>query len=174
MPGLNALVALNALALAVFWLAALWYPFCTADNIGADCDRCSGTTPATITATISGITDGNCDCSDVDGTYILTQSSLNSCSFASSISAYDGNCQPSYGCEGFSFWVSLVFETYAVIVTLNLSDRGTSCGTAYAQYSESATYPYDCMADRTLALGPYSDLYPRCAGYDTATVSIAV
>ena len=58
------------MALVVLLVCLAWYPCCCSEAT-YDCEWCDDTPPSTITVTLSGVSDGMCNCTVINDSYIV-------------------------------------------------------------------------------------------------------
>lgn len=110
------------------------------------CILCTtGTTPATVQVTIPAIGNGTCDCSNLAGTYILTQTAPDSC-------YYDGTFSINMGsCGNVSFKITAYFFNFLGEMRRCIIQKvGGSGDDATWEYNGSAPMEWDCSG--TLAM----------------------
>jgi len=111
------------------------------------CSFCtSGTTPETISVTISGVTDSYCDaCSTLDGTYVLTKTAADPCVWDYSTPIFTQQCGV-YNPPSSRSWYLKIFATLSGGWQFEIG----SVGLADAIYTLSLASPFDCSVARTL------------------------
>lgn len=144
-------------------------PGCECCESGTPCAACNATTPSSVTVTISGITNGLCNCSVLNGTHVLEQKSP--CVFGNTLSTLDASCTlPGYG-TGYTYYLEVLFTTYTIYFHITFYLTGSVQGTASVAYRESMPAPgtYDCEATDSISLWIIGDAWGLCQNYPLST-----
>ena len=110
---------------------------------GEPCESCiEGTTPASVRITLSGATDGSCECSDLNGVYVLDQNPELPCFYPSL-----GTGVPVCGFGDVQWFVTASIIDSIVEVAI----ESGIFGSAHFQFDAGDT-PFNCAQPRTLSL----------------------
>jgi len=152
------------LLLIASWVVMLaWYPCCEA-SATTSCPQCSGTTPATISLTISGSANANCtNCAAMwDGTHVLTEGIVQ-CQWGKSD---DGSTATSCTDPDFSFLVAASSDvwgsnnhgwTLTFTETAIVSSLGRWTVTKY-EWDSGGDTAFDCTVTRSLSYDSQADV----------------
>jgi len=142
-------------------------PGCECCESGTPCAACNATTPSSVSITISGITDGLCDCSVLNGTHILAQKQP--CVFGNTLSTLDASCVVPGEGTGISYYLEVVFATYNIYFTIYYFLTGAATVFSSVAYLESMPSPgtYDCEGTTDIALWVDGDAWSLCDSYTT-------
>jgi hypothetical protein len=159
------------------FLAALaWYPCCCGGggSVGVDCINCSGVTRDTVSVTISGAGNEDCDnCAPViDGTIILPQTS-NECVY-SAWNSQDLGCSNANPTSYWQIKAQVNAGYWTVIITAYNSHGGSLwTNTVNYKWDSGGSSPIDCTLYRDLSLSSSGSagLGPAC-DLDGLTMSL--
>lgn len=147
--------------LIAYWclfLLLAWYPCCCGDSvITHPCTSCDPDAPDTISVTIGSLSDGNCPCSDINGTYILDWSGTgtpSTCAWSGMFVIHDWSptdftvqIEAGLGYDGFT---GVVYQVQFIIRGTNATDsclrdyvfRGVEAGVTTVDCSDNFTVPF--------------------------------
>lgn len=170
---------------AIFLVATsyIWYPYCCdCLDVTEPCTNCdTDTTPTTITVTLGGWGDDNCDCSFANDSFVCPQNGSNSCEWHFIDTPHD--CSPLNDC----IWSVLVRALYFPGIGHGAGWKvEAGAGTAVINGGQpdrvlceyewhSGTSTFDCSDPRTLTqtyASGYGSTYAACDDPTGTTCSI--
>ena len=164
-----------ALAVSFILLAMSWWPCCCPS--GDTCCPCDDTKPSTVTVTLSGFSDNDCDCDPLNATHVLSYTSCNgtpgtlgnNCSWDKVLSIGGaGKCANYY--IGLSFAYANVSGTPTMYVAVLIVDEDTTTIAQYYYAISTTEYRADCEA--TYTLSPTNTFTGACADPSSTTCQV--